>query len=137
MKRLFVLAFLFSNTIHAADLGKKIDTELEKCKVAVSTTPAISDCYQTASESWDVELNNQYKLLMQDLQQPAKTKLKESQRAWVKYKDTYFSGIEEFYRQEQGTIWSLVAAETKLNVIRDKAIDLDRLRRSTDLSGEG
>lgn len=94
MKKLWViLALIFSNNVYSVDLEKHIDIELNKCKEAVSTTPALADCYQAASEAWDAELNHQYKLLMQDLSEPAKTKLKESQRAWVKYKDTYFSGI--------------------------------------------
>jgi hypothetical protein len=35
-----------------------------------------------------------------------------------------------------GTYMGQVAAETKLNVIKDKAVDLGRLHRSTNLSGE-
>lgn len=117
-------------------LGKNIDDSLERCKNVASATPDISDCYQTAMKAWDVELNNQYKLLLKDQSEVVQAKLKIAQRGWVKYKDDYFLAINAFYQQEQGTIWSLVAAETKLNVIKDKAIDLDRLRRSTDLSGE-
>lgn len=134
---LVIALFLSSVSAHAKmPLGKNIDDSLARCKNVASATQDISECYQTAMKAWDVELNNQYKLLLNDQSKIAQAKLKIAQRGWVKYKDDYFLAINAFYQQQQGTIWSLVAAETKLNVIKDKAIDLDRLRRSMDLSGE-
>lgn len=134
---LVIALFLNSVSAHAKmPLGKNIDDSLARCKNVASATQDISECYQTAMKAWDVELNNQYKLLLNDQSKIAQAKLKIAQRGWVKYKDDYFLAINAFYQQEQGTVWGLVAAETKLNVIKEKAIDLDRLRRSTNLSGE-
>ena len=134
---LTIVLLLCSVSAHAkAPLGKDIDDSLARCKNVASATQAISSCYQTAMKAWDAELNNQYKLLLKDQSVAAQEKLKIAQRGWVKYKDDYFLAINAFYQQEQGTVWGLVAAETKLNVIKEKAIDLDRLRHSTNLSGE-
>ncbi|WP_367300337.1 lysozyme inhibitor LprI family protein [Hafnia alvei] len=134
---LAIVLFSCSLSVHAkTPLGKDIDAALALCKNAASATQDISDCYQTAMKAWDAELNKQYKSLLKDQSEVAQAKLKIAQRGWVKYKDDYFLAINAFYQQEQGTVWGLVAAETKLNVIKEKAIDLDRLRRSTDLSGE-
>ena len=54
----------------------------------------------------------------------------------LQYRDGYNAAIATYYQQQQGTIWPLVAAESKMNIIRDKAIDLYRLRVSTNLAGE-
>jgi len=139
VKRLLFAALLLSlgASVQAKDLGKSIDAALDKCQSTASATPEIVSCYQVATKAWDVELNNQYKLLMKDLHAPANAKLQQSQRDWVKYKDSYFSGIEAFYQEQQGTVWAITAAQSKMNIIRDKTLDLDRLRRSTDMSGEG
>jgi len=116
------------------EINNRIDSVLEKCKNGAQNTLATSECYSQATKSWDVELNKQYKLLMADQPEKAKTAIKESQRAWIKYKESYFLAIEAYYREQQGSIWPIMAAESKMNVIREKAIDLNRLLNSTDLS---
>ncbi|MEN3753869.1 lysozyme inhibitor LprI family protein [Mangrovibacter sp. SLW1] len=59
--------------------------------------------------------------------------LRDSQRLWIKYRDAYIEAMKTYYQQEQGTIWGLVAAESIMNITRDKALDLYRLRNSTNL----
>ncbi|WP_338509435.1 hypothetical protein VRB08_14445 [Erwinia aphidicola] len=43
--------------------------------------------------------------------------------------------MNKYYQQQQGTIWGLVASESKLNVVKEKARDLYRLRNSTHMEG--
>lgn len=115
--------------------GRNIDQQLLSCKNKAVSTLDSQDCYSMAATAWDHELNAQYQALMQGQSDAFKTQLRTSQRAWIKYKDSYYEAMNAFYQQQQGTIWTLVAAEQKLNVIRDKALDLWRLRQSTDLAG--
>ncbi|WP_437886823.1 lysozyme inhibitor LprI family protein [Phytobacter sp. V91] len=115
--------------------GKQIDSALQQCKLNAETTIDTQKCYGAATAAWDAELGVQYKLLLKDQPDNVRIALWNSQRQWIKYRDEYNKGIEAFYQKEQGTIWSLVAAESKMNVIRDKALDLNRLSNSTDLGG--
>ena len=115
-------------------INMNIDSVLKQCAANAQTTMDSSECYIQATQSWDAELNKQYKLLIDEQPETSRTPLKESQRAWIKYKESYFKAIDAFYQKEQGTVWSIIAAESKMNVIRDKAIDLNRLLNSTDLS---
>lgn len=134
IKSLFFLTFMTQSTL-ADEIGSSIDSALQKCKMNAVSTIDTDQCYAIATAAWDKELGTQYKLLMKDLPDNARVALRDSQREWIKYRDTYYKGIEAFYQKEEGTIWTLIAAESKMNVIKDKAIDLNRLRNSTNLGG--
>ncbi|CNL05171.1 Uncharacterized protein conserved in bacteria [Yersinia pseudotuberculosis] len=138
MRKLFIIVLLLSlgSTAHAKELRKDIDEGLDKCKDSVVSTMEIADCYGSSIDAWEAELNKQYKLLLQDQPKEIQADLRNSQRAWVKYKESYINAMKNFYSQERGSIWDLVMSESKKNVIRDKAIDLYRLRNSTNMSGE-
>lgn len=131
-----VLLLSLSTTAHSKELRKDIDDKLAKCKVSAVSTMETTDCYDTAIDSWEAELNKQYKLLLQDQPKEIQANLRNAQRAWVKYKESYISAMRDFYSQERGSIWGIVMSESKMNVTRDKAIDLYRLRNSTNMSGE-
>ncbi|WP_411753197.1 lysozyme inhibitor LprI family protein [Serratia sp. (in: enterobacteria)] len=137
-KKIIMTALLLSlgTTAYSKDLRKDIDDKLAKCKASVVSTMETTDCYVTATNSWEAELNKQYKLLLQDQPNEIQTNLRNTQRAWIKYKESYISAMRDFYSQERGSIWGIVMSESKMNVTRDKAIDLYRLRNSTNMSGE-
>lgn len=130
-----LLLTAFSGVVQAGVVGANIDSTLDKCKKNAISTIDSQHCYEVAIESWDNILGHEYSLLMKDLPENVRISIRDSQRQWIKYRDSYNKGIEAFYQKEEGTIWSLVAAESKMNVIRDKALDLHRLRNSTNLGG--
>lgn len=127
------LSLLLCLPVAAEELKQDIDSTLQKCKMDAVSTIDSQNCYIKATTAWDTELGNQYKLLMKGQPENVRTALRDSQRQWIKYRDQYNRGIDAFYQKEEGTIWSLVAAESKMNVIRDKALDLYRLRNSTNM----
>ncbi|HGP4138783.1 hypothetical protein C3387_11690 [Leclercia sp. LSNIH6] len=127
-------SLLFCLSASGEELKQNIDSTLQKCKMDAVSTIASQNCYIKATAEWDLELGNQYKLLMNGQPDNVRIALRDSQRQWIKYRDQYVSAIDVFYKQQGGTISSLNAAESKLNITRDKTIDLYRLRNSTDLS---
>jgi uncharacterized protein YecT (DUF1311 family) len=128
-----LLAF-FSHCSQANEIGSNIDNSLKQCKNSAISTIDSHNCYDVALKEWDSELGNQYKLLMNGQPDHIRIALRDSQRQWIKYRDQYVSAIDVFYKQQGGTISVLIAAESKLNVTRDKAIDLYKLRNSINLS---
>ncbi|EGT5183347.1 DUF1311 domain-containing protein [Cronobacter sakazakii] len=136
MRKLLVLLFFFSATTLAKE--SSIDVVLEQCKnehVNVSDM-AINDCYQAAIKSWDKMLNAEYKQLMSDTEtsEEFKDSLKKSQLVWIKYKDQYTETIMKYYNNQKGSYWGIVGAENVMNITKNKAIELHKLRISNDPS---
>lgn len=133
---LLLLPLMFPAIGLAAPPGEQIDKQLQACKLHANSTLDNTQCYSSAIQQWDSELNQQYQLLLKQQPKSVRQKIVAAQRSWLRYRDSYNEAIATFYQQQQGSIWPLVAAEAKLNVIRDKAIDLYKLRVSTDLAAE-
>lgn len=80
------------------------------------------NCEITARQEWDEELNKYYKLLMSLLDSAGKEKLKIAQRQWIEFRDKEFEIINELYLgQMQGTMWIVIAAGRKTDIVRDRA----------------
>ncbi len=133
---LLLLSLIFPVIGLAAQPGENIDKQLQDCKLHANSTADNAACYSRAIQQWDGELNKQYQLLLKTQPADVRQKITAAQRSWLHYRDGYNEAIAAYYQQQQGTIWPLVAAEAKLNVIRDKAIDVYKLRVSTDLAAE-
>ena len=121
---LFLTTFLF---LHGQTEKKHpIDVELQKCLDTKEnyTTLAMTECIVKAADSWDIELNKNYKILLGLLTEEQKEKLKESQRQWIKYRDNELDFSRSFYTQMQGTMWIPVAARTRLNLTKQRAEEL-------------
>lgn len=135
MRPLFILISLVTMALPVAaqtsGAGVQIDNQLAVCKSLANATLDIDDCYHQASVAWDAELNRQYQALLKGQSAAVQSSLRESQRAWLSYQQHYYRALEAFYQQQQGTVWQIIAADSKLNVIREKALDLERLNRSS------
>ncbi len=112
-----------------------IDHSLDECNhTAVSTLDSVN-CYSTAEQAWDKALNQQYRLLTEGQSPEFKAAMKISQRAWISYRDHYLDSLRAFYRQQQGTVWTIIMSEASMRLTRSQAIELYTLRNSTDLQG--
>ncbi|SHO62769.1 lysozyme inhibitor LprI family protein [Algoriphagus zhangzhouensis] len=86
------------------------------------TTSGMVNCEITARQEWDEELNKYYKLLMSLLDSAGKEKLKIAQRQWIEFRDKEFEMINELYPgQMQGTMWIVIAAGRKTDIVRNRA----------------
>jgi uncharacterized protein YecT (DUF1311 family) len=68
------------------NLSKILIATLQKCKMDAVSTIDSQNCYIKATTAWDIELGNQYKLLMKDQPENVRAALRDSQRQWIKYK---------------------------------------------------
>ena len=128
--------FFTALAAHAETPGKAIDQKLQACSQKAVSTVDSETCLQQGYAEWDKELNAQYQALLKDQPAEVKKAIVQSQRDWLTYQKSYFSALDNFYRQQQGTIWGMVDVQAKLDFIRQKAIELHTLRVSTDMSGE-
>lgn len=88
MKLLIVLLLSFG-FVNAQEYT--IDKKMDECLENAGPGAPDAECYGTAMDEWDKELNRVYKELMKELKskvsEDASKQLKESQRDWIKYKD--------------------------------------------------
>ncbi len=125
------------STFATDNLTKKLDAQIELCQKKAENTLATVECNNQGQLAWDKRLNKEYQLLLAGQSDEFKAKLKASQLAWIKYRDSYLQAMQSFYHQQDGTIWNIVMSDAALRVTRDKAIELYTLRTSTDLTGGG
>lgn len=79
----------------------------------------------TAHEQWDHLLNIVYKEVENQMQPGTFMAIRESQRAWLSYRDAEFKVIERLYYAElQGTMWYAPAAAARKKVVRQRVISL-------------
>ncbi|ARU93342.1 lysozyme inhibitor LprI family protein [Tatumella citrea] len=136
LKMIMLSGLFFSLPVMAEpEFAASIDNSLKECgQKAVSTLDSV-DCYSVAEQSWDKALNQQYRLLTDGQSPEFKAAMKMSQRAWLTYRDRYLDSLRAFYRQQQGTVWSIIMSEASMRLTRNQAIELYTLRNSTDLQG--
>ena len=80
-------------------------------------------------EDYDGLLNKYYKLLLNSLDEADKEILSSSQRNWIKLRDSEKELIgvlhAKVYKEAGGgTMWSLLAAETRANITRNRVFEI-------------
>ncbi len=136
LKMTVLSGLLFSLPVLAEpEFAVSIDRSLQQCnQKAVSTLDSVN-CYSVAEQAWDKALNQQYRQLTDGQSPEFRAAMKVSQRAWLSYRDRYLDSLTAFYRQQQGTVWTIIMSEASMRLTRNQAIELYTLRNSTDLQG--
>ncbi|OUV15787.1 MAG: hypothetical protein CBC46_04610, partial [Verrucomicrobiaceae bacterium TMED86] len=73
---------------------------------------------------WDNELNKHYEKLMAGLDAAGKANLKDSQRAWIVYRDREIHNIVEYYAKVEGTMFRTISAAARTNLTKNRALSL-------------
>jgi len=110
------------------DLGAQhpIDVANDACQQDDSSTLGISGCLAEATARWDRQLNLNYQRLLGRLDAEKQAPVKAAQRAWLAWRDAQFAAISATYQRE-GTMWGLVSAGHRLDLVREQAIRLGQL----------
>ena len=126
MKNLFLVIFSFTLQIaKGQNTSDIIEKELSRCLEESFSTANQRDCINKAYEDWDKLLNQTYQSLIKELSEESKIQLKESQRNWLKYRDTEFNFINKYYFQDkQGTLNYVIADSKKMEIIKQRTLML-------------
>jgi uncharacterized protein YecT (DUF1311 family) len=110
------------------DLGAQhpIDVANDACQQDDSSTLGISGCLAEAAARWDRQLNLNYQRLLGRLDVEKQAPVKAAQRAWLAWRDAQFAVISATYQRE-GTMWGLVSAGHRLDLVREQAVRLGQL----------
>jgi uncharacterized protein YecT (DUF1311 family) len=122
-----ILFFLLNLAFGQTEKEHPIDLELQNCLDSSEnyTTKGMTDCVVRATEKWDEELNKNYQELLSLLTGEQTDKLKIAQRKWVEYRNNEIEFSNQLHYDMQGTMWIPVAAQTKLDLTRKRAIELE------------
>jgi len=123
---LFILLTIFTFGQESETEKHPIDIKVEECLAIPSnqTTIGMIDCIQTAMEEWDAELNKYYKLLMNNLDNNEQDKLRDAQRQWLVFRDKEFEFIGTRYGKMEGTMFNIIEADSRNNIVRQRALEL-------------
>jgi uncharacterized protein YecT (DUF1311 family) len=128
MKKLHALVFaalISLSGIASAFDTDEIEREHEACISQDSTTSGMRRCVSQFYEVWDGLLNLSYKELMSKLDRDGQQKLREAQRAWIKFRDLEMASMDSIYSQTQGTMYLVVHAGNVMDITKARAIQLD------------
>lgn len=143
MKRyiiLFIILFLTVDNSFAQEekssiaIQFKADTARIESKYRANgdyTTPGMINACIELRDDYDALLNKYYKILLSHLNDEEKKILITSQRNWLKLRDSDNEAISmlrtKVYKENGGgTIWGVVTARARVDITRDRVIQLFR-----------
>ncbi len=115
-----------SNELHAlAKRQHPIEEWTTQCTVSDYSNEGMLSCYQQAYEKWDSELNEVYRNLRHQLDTQGRGALRDAQRRWLDYRDAEFKLVQQLYSSLEGTMWPLIIAVTRVEIVRQRTLELN------------
>lgn len=127
MRNIFIALLLcITNSAFAQEepVPHPIDIWLQQELEKDYTTMGMRAAMNTAREKWDREMNEIYTRLMSRLNKEQKASLRESQRAWLKFRDAEGKVISSIIASKEGTMWQLTATSNGMDLVRARALQL-------------
>lgn len=111
-----------------------IDDKHKSCLDEAQTTVAMVSCNEMAYKLWDSELNAVFRQLYSALPSRQKKALLASQQEWLQFRDKEFQFLNAYFAR-QGTIWSVIAGQPKIQLVKDRVLELRNYIDAVDLEG--
>lgn len=113
------------------------ETVLDRCLAddANASTAGQTGCEGEAARSYDRRMNAAYAALMRTLPLQAGRQLRQSQRAWIAYRDAEMQARAAIYATRQGTMYVPMQAAAATRVVRDRALELEATLRILRIDG--
>ena len=128
---LVLVVWLFSFNARATivdhSTSSTSQTEYQTCKENAYSTAAMEDCNDKALRDWEIELNDNYKKLLDDPTKDDKqrTSLKQIQRLWLKYRENNCKYYASIY--SEGTLSPIMYGNCMAKMTKDRADELSAL----------
>ena len=122
---LITLALVPIRSAGAADDGDApdpIDKFYSECISQHGSTAGMSECTRQAAGMWDAEMNKAYNKLLGLLGPGKAGSLRESQRAWVQFRDQEFHAIEDIYSLLSGTMYVPAQEYSRLRITKERTL---------------
>lgn len=100
------------------------DSVLTLCEEANPSTQGMLECLRTAEQSWDREMNVWYRELQSRVGATGKASLAKAQKAWMAFRDAEFARLTSLYSMTDGTMYLVMHAADRVDLVRRRALDL-------------
>ena len=123
----FVLAAWVGALLSNAQTAEKrhpLDVKLDECLKTDPSTADMLECLGRAYTDWDAELNAIYQKLLAGLPAEGPAALRESQRAWLKFRDQEFLLLQKLYGLREGSMYRTMLAADRVDLVRKRALEL-------------
>ena len=123
-KQAFILlpTLFFSSIVHSADMS--LSKQYEICMKKAISTQDMLECGDAEYKLQDIRLNKAYKALQQNLNIERKKQLQETQRLWIKFKE---SNCNFYFDPDGGSMARLNANSCLILSTADRAKELENL----------
>ena len=122
---LILITFLPTFSFSEESTSKhRIDVWLEQNISKDPSTAGMRAAINQAREMWDAEMNKVYNRLMARLSPEQQNALRESQRAWLTFRDAEGKAISSIIASKDGTMWQLSATDEGMQLIRSRVLRL-------------
>lgn len=101
-----------------------IDRRLAECMIKDETTAGMTNCLLEAYDMWDGELNRICGELRKRLRPEGRAALKAAQSEWLQYRDLEFALIDSIYSGFDGTMYTPMRVEDRMNLLKNRAMEL-------------
>jgi uncharacterized protein YecT (DUF1311 family) len=102
----------------------RIDVWLQQQISKDPSTAGMRAATNQAREMWDAEMNKVYNRLMARLSPEQQNALRESQRAWLAFRDAEGKAVSSIIASKDGTIWQLAATDQGMQLVRTRVLRL-------------
>lgn len=110
----------------AAVAEPPIERDLGACFEKDPSNAGMIACTDEAARRWEAEIERTSKEIQPKLPEAAKSGFKAAQAAWVKFRDAEFASHDALYRTFDGTMYRLMHASRRKEIIRQRAEELQR-----------
>lgn len=127
---IFVVFIGLTGFGYSADKKHPLDIQIDKLIEGAQATVDQVEAINKGYELWDKELNAVYQKLKKMLDGDAEAikSLKDSQLAWIKFRDNEFILLSSIYKKLDGTMYASMEVNDRLQIVRARAMELsDRL----------
>lgn len=122
---IFISAIFFLNCEYSYSQDyDQIDAALTECMNEDYSTHGMLRCINTAIEAYDSEMNKVYNLLLGKLNEKDRELVRESQRAWINFRDKDIKSIEAIYANFDGTMYLPMQAIDRMELTKHRVQEL-------------
>ncbi|HOT74216.1 MAG TPA: DUF1311 domain-containing protein [Candidatus Wallbacteria bacterium] len=124
---LIVLTCMSAVEVNAETAKHEIDKLVDAMMDKDPSTAGMIAAAEEGEKKWDAELNKYYRLLSENFDKETRAALKKAQLAWIAFRDAEFALIAAAYSKKEGTMYRVIAAGARLEVVKKRALELKLL----------
>lgn len=134
-----IKSFLFLTCFGVLCFGLGLDSAFNSCTQNNQNTQTQAECIKALTAQWDSLLNNNYKMLIRQLDSVDKEKLRIAQRNWVTFKENEIEFLNQAFAwnpQTTGTIVKLYRVQFIMEATKNRSLMLENYLKALEDSSK-